>query len=851
MRLLENSTTRSVFNVINEELRDGKEVIVVKTGLSASDKKAKEILNSVIGQMSDGIWENSPGYSRYWKNIDIGEEDGEIVIYGGISYGSPFLDYRSSTGVKDDSAVRKFMAHKIKQIVKIEADDGNSDIVWKRDCETPLSYMGYDETITVRDCYRVYDKLLGRIDRITEGSIPSMHDKNFADYVLRDFRLFLMDRYDDELYRDVTEDDVNDYFTGMFFEMMDYDDLDSANAAEDIIRTEYHISDKSDDYQEYDDGDTDWAAEEEADALDRFENRYMGGGNGATFNESVRYATDIDWETDGDSKAKKELPKKVEIPQDVVEDDVADWLSDKYGWLVNSVSITEITNDRYQVREFDGPGAKFGVYDTKQKKFVQKGSKKVMIASCNDLNKKASLKESSNVIWKSDMTADDYDQDDLKANQYQDYLDSFDGTVKPIHYDEWLESDWLYNYLYNEFNDESNEYDEWYDFINNYNEKDLKMYYQDYLDDVKEMKPDEPKSFEDWFEDYMVDDSSNAWQTIEDDLKDNVIPMIDKQVNGAIFITGNYNSNYPDFKKSGPGGKIVKDGDDLVNWLSDEDSVEFTNEEGDQIGVYASDHDGSIGGLLFTLPDDPHKVLEIALSTDYYNENDYEDDNDIIDDFMYDLSNNNVSMKDIKKPELLVPIKNGFLINESVKPKKKAKKEKKHEERVIMKQGNVTCLKKDNKFKVFEDADTNLAEYDSQEEAMRDALNRCGVNPDNELSEEKDDLKESTQYQVIKTLNVGPSKYQSEVHGTYDSYEQAEDICNELNAQGIGATIKEVNEVDEALKKLLLKKEELYNDDTISDEDYYSQIEIIDNILINNYSVKDIEEAEKELGINS
>lgn len=192
-----------------------------------------------------------------------------------------------------------------------------------------------------------------------------------------------------------------------------------------------------------------------------------------------------------------------------------------------------------------------------------------------------------------------------------------------------------------------------------------------------------------------------------------------------------------------------------------------------------------------------------------------------------------------------------IIYNESVKSKKKTKKEKKPEERIIMQQGNVTCLKKGNKFKVFEDADTNLAEYNNQEEAMRDALNRCGVNPDNELSEEKDDLKESTQYQVIKTLDIGPSNYQSEVHGTYNSYEQAEDICNELNAQGIGATIKEVNEIDEALKKLLLKKEELYNDDTISDEDCYSQIEIIDNIIVNNYSVKDIEEAEKELGINS
>lgn len=422
---------------------------------------------------------------------------------------------------------------------------------------------------------------LSIINALNESLTETQNDsdkKSFYDYVVEDFNTYL--DHNNISPDNITEEDLGDYFTGFVHEIENDEDIDELNRAEDFIRSKYNIIDNTDDYQEYDDGDTNWAAEEESDALDRLENRYMGGGNGATFNESVRYATNIDWETDGDNKAKKELPKKVEIPQDVTEDNVADWLSDKYGWLVNSVSITESASDRYQVREFDGPGAKFGVYDTKQKKFVQKGSKKVMIASCNDLNKKASLKE-------------------------------------------------------------------------------------------------------------------------------------------------------------------------------------------------------------------------------------------------------------------------------SVKPKKKTKKEKKSEERVIMKQGNVTCLKKDNKFKVFEDADTNLVEYDNQEEAMRDALSRCGVNPDNELHEEKDDLKESTQYQVIKTLNVGPSNYQSEVHGTYNSYEQAEDACNELNAQGIGATIKEVNEIDEALKKLLLKKEELYNDDTISDEDYYSQIEIIDNIIANNYSVKDIEEAEKELGINS
>ena len=80
-------------------------------------------------------------------------------------------------------------------------------------------------------------------------SIPSMKDKNFNETVLRDFRLFLIDKYGDELYKDITDEDVNEYFTGMFYDIWDNDDLDSANAAEDIIRTEYHISDKSDYYE--------------------------------------------------------------------------------------------------------------------------------------------------------------------------------------------------------------------------------------------------------------------------------------------------------------------------------------------------------------------------------------------------------------------------------------------------------------------------------------------------------------------------------------------------------------------------------------------------------------------------
>lgn len=56
----------------------------------------------------------------------------------------------------------------------------------------------------------------------------------------------------------------------------------------------------------------------------------------------VRMARNIDWETDGDKYALEELPKEVEIPDHIGEDEVADYLSDEYGWLVNSVDVENV-----------------------------------------------------------------------------------------------------------------------------------------------------------------------------------------------------------------------------------------------------------------------------------------------------------------------------------------------------------------------------------------------------------------------------------------------------------------------------------------------------------------------------
>ena len=43
----------------------------------------------------------------------------------------------------------------------------------------------------------------------------------------------------------MTNDDVNNYFTSLFYDIWDNDDFDTANAAEEIIRREFHVPDTS------------------------------------------------------------------------------------------------------------------------------------------------------------------------------------------------------------------------------------------------------------------------------------------------------------------------------------------------------------------------------------------------------------------------------------------------------------------------------------------------------------------------------------------------------------------------------------------------------------------------------
>ncbi len=120
--------------------------MAINTGIKANDKFIN-ILSSVIGQMSDGIWENTRSMEKYWKSLDFHTDaSGYIVIED--------KHYVCSNPVD-------FFANKIKQIIKIEIDDGNSRLRWDRACSTIPSYIGRGHE-TVGDCYQLYELLKGR-----------------------------------------------------------------------------------------------------------------------------------------------------------------------------------------------------------------------------------------------------------------------------------------------------------------------------------------------------------------------------------------------------------------------------------------------------------------------------------------------------------------------------------------------------------------------------------------------------------------------------------------------------------------------------------------------------------------
>lgn len=135
---------------------------IIKTNISGN--KGNEILRSVVGQMSDGIWEDSSYYTGYWLFVDI-DDYNNICVYDkkyyshDTYYGKPV---RNKFYSMPDDEVKKFFARMIKKIVFEELKDRNINRrkQFKLGNSLELSYMNYRECVTVSDCVEAYNTLM-------------------------------------------------------------------------------------------------------------------------------------------------------------------------------------------------------------------------------------------------------------------------------------------------------------------------------------------------------------------------------------------------------------------------------------------------------------------------------------------------------------------------------------------------------------------------------------------------------------------------------------------------------------------------------------------------------------------
>lgn len=129
---------------------------IIKTGLGLH---YKDMLDAVIGQMSDGYWENTPMMRGYWKFVTTGTSGNEVTLNVDEASWTLDGDLRIENrfyGMSDD-AVKKFFADKIKFLIK---EEGLGK--WARDNEKTTDYLSYGDPYRVKDCYYACEVLKGR-----------------------------------------------------------------------------------------------------------------------------------------------------------------------------------------------------------------------------------------------------------------------------------------------------------------------------------------------------------------------------------------------------------------------------------------------------------------------------------------------------------------------------------------------------------------------------------------------------------------------------------------------------------------------------------------------------------------
>lgn len=136
--------------------------------------KAFEILDGMRGQLSDGKWENSPGYDKYWTNFSlVRQDDGETAFVVNTDYCCVHYNKYLENPFRNmsEQEFKSWCARKIKAVIKDELKHHALTIgTWnRRNLDGKSIYLGhyssdakYGQMVSVADIYCTYEALLGR-----------------------------------------------------------------------------------------------------------------------------------------------------------------------------------------------------------------------------------------------------------------------------------------------------------------------------------------------------------------------------------------------------------------------------------------------------------------------------------------------------------------------------------------------------------------------------------------------------------------------------------------------------------------------------------------------------------------
>lgn len=145
--------------------------LIINTGLN--DRVSLNVLKSTLGQLSDGLWENSRKAERYWPFADAEMIDGNVCLVISKEYNKRYGTGRDAWGytngfrldlAMDPASIKKYFANKVRAVVRQEAKDyPDAGIKCTAKCEAALDYMSdydnYDNKIRACDAYKVYKAL--------------------------------------------------------------------------------------------------------------------------------------------------------------------------------------------------------------------------------------------------------------------------------------------------------------------------------------------------------------------------------------------------------------------------------------------------------------------------------------------------------------------------------------------------------------------------------------------------------------------------------------------------------------------------------------------------------------------